>query len=195
MSGSIERLPKARTGASGPDVCTVEALWRLPPLRKPPAIIDLGCGGGGQAVRLASHFRCPVEALDSQDEALDEMMAAARAAGVAQWVRPRQASLEQVPDRPGSYDLVWSARAVDAAGFGRFLALWAPLLHPRGILAVGLCASRTSDPARADPNGRGDAAAVHLAEAAGLALCDSFVPVRASSQSGRQRVFYLFRPA
>lgn len=126
-------LPRQGVGA---DWCTREALKRLPPLRKPPAIIDLGCGPGRQTIVLAQHFRSPVQAVDQCAPFLEQMADAAQAAGVADLITARHEDFRTLPDAPGSFDLVWSEGATKLLGFEQAVALWAPLLRARGILVV-----------------------------------------------------------
>ena len=136
ISTLYEDLPRPGQGV---DSCTREAIRLLPPLRTPPAIIDLGCGRGHQTIVLASHFKAPVIAVDENQSALDEMLDAARAAEVDSLIQPRLGSLSALPDAPESFDLVWSENGVNALGMERALTLWSPLLRKRGILVIGDC--------------------------------------------------------
>jgi SAM-dependent methyltransferase len=175
-----EDLPRPGQGV---DVCTREAIRLLPPLRTPPAIIDLGCGRGHQAVVLASHFKTPVIAVDESQCALDAMLDAAHAAGVDSLVQPRLGSLSSLPDAPESFDLVWSENGVPKLGMERALTLWAPLLRKRGILVIGDFSWLASNPpAEAVAFWRNifpamtDVATIQgLAHAVGLRIYDSYV--------------------
>lgn len=131
-----EDLPRPGQGVES---CTHEAIRLLPPLRTPPAILDLGCGRGHQTIILASHFKAPVIAVDESQTALDDMMDAARAAGVDSLVQPRLGSLSALPDAQESFDLVWSENGVRSLGMEQAIALWSPLLRKRGVLVVGDC--------------------------------------------------------
>jgi SAM-dependent methyltransferase len=170
------------------DWCTAEVLRRLPPLRTPPSILDLGCGRGGQTILLASHFRCSVDAVDLRSQLLDEMMEAACAAGVGQWVRPRRESFDQLAAGPQSYDLVWCAHAAHVLGFRRSLALWGPLLHPRGVMVIGEPTWMVGDApeelaeycARAYPEMTDQAGNMRIAEANGLSVEDVVIPSRST---------------
>lgn len=174
-----EDLPRPGQGV---DSCTREAIRLLPPLRTPPAIIDLGCGRGHQTIVLASHFKAPVIAVDESQTALDEMIDAAHAAGVAPLVQPRLGSLSALPDARESFDLVWSENGVRTLGMERAIALWSPLLRKRGVLVVGDCSWLLPNPpaeAVAFWHDRypemTDVATVHaIAQRAGLRVYDSY---------------------
>ena len=174
-----EDLPRPGQGA---DSCTREAIRLLPPLRTPPAIIDLGCGRGHQAIVLASHFKTPIIAVDENQTALDEMLDAAQAAGVGDLVHPRLGSLTTLPDAPESFDLVWSENGVHALGMERALALWAPLLRNRGIMMVGDCSWLLPNPPedaaafwrQIYPSMTDVATVQALAHKAGLRIYDSY---------------------
>ncbi len=120
----------------GTDWCTREAIHRLPPLRKPPAILDLGCGSGRQTMVLAQHFRSPIEAVDHCQLFLDQMMDAAKASGVDEFIRPRCDNFRRLPDQPASYDLVWGEGVANLLGFATALRTWGALLRGRGIMVL-----------------------------------------------------------
>lgn len=165
------------------DSCTREAIRLLPPLRTPPAIIDLGCCRGHQTIVLASHFKAPVIVVDENQAALDDMIDAARAAGVDSLIRPRLGSLSALPDARESFDLIWSENGVRTLGMERAIALWSPLLRKRGVLVVGDCSWLLPNPPaeavtfwrdRYYPN-MTDVANVHaIAQRAGLRIYDSY---------------------
>ncbi|PKU26282.1 SAM-dependent methyltransferase [Telmatospirillum siberiense] len=175
-----ENLPRPGQGV---DSCTREAIRLLPPLRTPPAIIDLGCGRGHQTVALASHFKAPVIAVDDNQTALDDLIDTANAAGVEALIKPRLGSLTDIPDAPESFDLVWSENGVRTLGMERALACWAPLLRKRGVLVVGDCCwVLPNPPAEAVTFWRDryypqmtDVASVHaIAKHAGLRVYDTY---------------------
>lgn len=129
-------LPRQGVGA---DWCTREALRRLPPLRKPPAVIDLGCGPGRQTVVLADHFRSRIDAVDICPTFLEQLMENATAAGVADLIHPRRENFTRLPDASASFDLVWSEGSARIIGLANALTGWGRLLRPRGVLAISDC--------------------------------------------------------
>jgi SAM-dependent methyltransferase len=174
-----EDLPRPGQGVES---CTREAIRLLPPLRTPPAIIDLGCGRGHQTIVLASHFKAPVVAVDESQTALDEMMDAARAAGVESLIQPRLGPLSALPDAQESFDLVWSENGVRSLGMEKAIALWSPLLRKRGVLVVGDCSWILPNPPAEAADfwherypEMTDIATVHaMANRAGLRVYDSY---------------------
>ncbi len=179
MSNIFQDLPRPGEGVDG---CTRDVIQLLPPLRTPPAMIDLGCGRGHQTVILASHFRAPIIAVDDDQNALDYLVEAAEAAGVRDLVQPRLGSLTAQPDATQSYDLIWSESGIRRLGIERALALWTPMLRNRGVMVVGDCSWVLADPPeeaaafwRNTYPGMTDVANVHaIAKRAGLRIADSY---------------------
>jgi len=178
-------LPRQGVGA---DWCSREALGRLPPLRKPPTILDLGCGPGRQSIVLAKHFRTPVQAVDLCQPYLDQMMDAAQAVGVESLIQPRREDFTRLPDAPRSIDLIWSEGAAWVMGMGPSLECWAPLLRDRGVMVVSDCVWTTETPpaeakafwSRAYPGMTDAVGVMALARQAGLTVFDHF-PLPASA--------------
>lgn len=178
-------LPRQGAGA---DWCTREAVRRLPPLRKPPAVLDLGCGPGRQTVVLAQHFQTPIAAVDPNPVFLDQMMQSAEAAGVAALIRRRQEDPLRPPEAEGSLDLIWSENAARVLGLEAAFDNWGRLLRPRGVMAVSDYVWMTGAPppeAEAFWNrhhpAMTDLDGVHaVAQKAGLKLFDHFLLPRAA---------------
>ena len=120
----------------GTDWCTREAIRRLPPLRKPTAILDLGCGPGRQSIVLAKHFQSPVQAVDHCPLFLEYMKQAAAAAEVAELIRPRLEDFTHLPDPDASFDLIWSEGGAQVMGMQASLEAWKPLLRNRGVMVI-----------------------------------------------------------
>ena len=168
--------------------CTCEAIRRLPPLRKPPAILSLGCGRGRQVIALASHFRTVVEAVDPCPGELDRVVETAQDTGLAQWVKPRLHSISEAPDPPFSFDLIWCDVAARAMGLRQILSRWAPRLRRRGVLALSAFSwlARPSSPdlapvvERLQPKLTEPEETARLAHAAELEIYDSFALPRST---------------
>lgn len=175
----FQDLPRPGEGVDG---CTREVIRLLPPLRTPPAMMDLGCGRGYQTIALASHFKAPIVTVDENQETLDLVVDAAKAAGVASLVQPRKGSIANLPDAVQSYDLIWSECGVRQIGLEKALGLWEPLMRNRGIMVIGDCSWILPDPPeeaadfwRSVYPGMTDIATVHaIAKRAGLRIYDSY---------------------
>lgn len=180
-------LPRLGVGS---DWSTEEALNRLPPLRKPASVMDLGCGPGRQTIQLARRFQSPVIAVDESQSLLDQMQETAMEADLADLVVPRCQSLVALDDPPASRDLLWSEGRLDRIGWETGLSHWAPLLRPRGILAVSARTWLTEiPPAEAVQfwNEHAPAMAtiednIRRAEAAGLRAFDHFILPRSAQE-------------
>jgi serine/threonine-protein kinase HipA len=164
------------------DGWTREIIRLLPPLRTPPAMIDLGCGRGYQTIALADHFQAKIVAVDETPRIIDQLVEAAAAAGVSELILPRLGSLADLPDAVHSYDLIWSENGVRRIGLEKALALWTPLLRNRGVMVIGDCSWVEPNPPeeaavfwrRAYP-GMTDTASIHAAaRRAGLRVYDTY---------------------
>lgn len=131
--------------APGSDACTRDALRRLPPLPKTPVVVDLGCGPGRATLVLAEELGTRVVAVDLHEPFLDELRARARAGGLGHLVEARQGDMAALDLAPGSIDLIWSEGAIYNIGFAAGLALWRPLLRPRGLVVLSECAWLTEN--------------------------------------------------
>ena len=182
-------LPRQSVGA---DWCTQEAIGRLPPLRKPTTVMDLGCGAGRSTILLARRFRGPIAAIDYRPDLLDRLSATAKAAGLAARIALRCEDPARLKDRPGTYDLIWSEGCVQALGWEKSLKLWGPLLRARGVIALSDRVWLTDKPpaevrdfwAGAYPAMADAAGYRRAAEQAGLSIFDSFTLPRATWWEG-----------
>lgn len=135
-----------RREGPGTDATTREALRRLPPLPERPAVLDLGCGPGGQTLVVAETLRAPVTGVDLHGPYLRALEAAAGRRGLADLIRTRREDMRQLSDPPESVDLIWSEGSAYAIGFGDALALWRQVLKPGGVLVVSELAWLTDAP-------------------------------------------------
>lgn len=123
----------------GSDASTLRALALAAPVAEAPRILDLGCGPGRQTLALARASSGPVVAVDLIADFLAETDRRAAAAGLADRVTTRCASMAALapPDFPdGGFDLVWSEGAIYNVGFEAGLRDWRRLLAPGGRVAV-----------------------------------------------------------
>lgn len=111
-----------------------------------PQVLDVGCGPGAQTLVLARATRGTVTAVDVHQPFLDELMGRARAAGLAERIRPVRVSMDALPFAPESFDVVWSEGAIYLMGFERGLRAWQPLVRDGGYVVVSELSWLVDDP-------------------------------------------------
>ncbi len=170
-----------RQGPGTPEA-TAEAFRRIEALLPPaPAILDLGCGNGGQTVTLAGLTPGAILAIDREPGFVEEARRRLAAHGLSGRVIARVGDMAALDLPPESFDLVWCEGALFVLGFQRGLETIRPLL--RGpALAVVSEATWLSDPAQAPPEVRAfwEEAYLAMTDVAGnleLARRASFTPL------------------
>jgi SAM-dependent methyltransferase len=131
--------------APGSDAATRQAFALLPDLPPIPRILDIGCGPGAQTVVLARESGGIVTAVDTHQPFLDDLARRAAQAGVAERIRPLNASMFDL-DFAEPFDLIWSEGAIYIIGFERGLREWRKLLKPGGLVAVTELSWLRADP-------------------------------------------------
>ena len=100
-------------------------------------VLDVGCGLGGSAIRLAKQRSCRVTGVTLSGVQRSWATLAARRHGVAGQTRFLKADAEAVAFDPASFDVVWSVECTehlfDKPAFFKKTATW---LKPGGRLAV-----------------------------------------------------------
>ncbi len=99
-------------------------------------IADIGCGTGASTLVLARALDAHVTAVDLVPEFLARLERAAAAAGLADRIATRAASMEDLPFEDGAFDAIWSEGAIYTMGFEAGVRAWARCLAPGGVLAV-----------------------------------------------------------
>jgi SAM-dependent methyltransferase len=120
----------------GSDTSTRRALEAVGPLPESPAILDLGCGPGRQTVVLAEETGGTVSAVDLLPPFLEQTEKRAQAAGLGDRISIRQASMGDLDDLDGAYDLIWVEGSIYNIGFSNGLRKWKPLLRGNACIAV-----------------------------------------------------------
>ena len=107
------------------------------PLPPAPAVLDLGCGPGGQTLDLAELMPdARITALDYHEPFLRELERRAAERGLSGRVTAVHGDMARLPFAPESFDLIWCEGAAYVVGLDAALSGWKPLLRPGGVLAL-----------------------------------------------------------
>lgn len=124
-------LPRQGPGTEGD---TLRAL-KMTGLSGPLEVLDLGSGPGAQSMVLLEALpEALVTAIDTHAPFLAEATARAADLGYAGRFTAVEADMADPPVSPGTVDLLWCEAAIYTLGIAEALALWRPLLSPRGVL-------------------------------------------------------------
>lgn len=138
-----EGLPRQGPGSRA---CAAQALDLCRDLPPAPAILDLGCGVGGQTLYLAEMTSGSIVALDSHAPSIVRLQAAVAQRGLAERVRALVGDMADPQQPPGSFDLIWSEGALYSIGLRHALRVCRELLRPGGYLAFSDAIWRKPDP-------------------------------------------------
>jgi len=139
----FETLPRQGPGNRA---CAARALALCRDLPLSPAVIDLGCGAGGQTLYLAELTSGTIVAVDSHAPSIDRLRATVAKHGLAQRVSPIVGNLTNLEQPPASFDLVWSEGAFYNIGIENALPVCHGLLRPGGYLAFTDAVWRRENP-------------------------------------------------
>jgi SAM-dependent methyltransferase len=139
-----ESLPRQGPGNRA---CAARALALCRDLPQSPAILDLGCGVGGQTLQLAELVASgSIVAIDSHAPSIERLQAAISERGLVQRVSTIVGDMA-CPQQPrGSFDLIWSEGALYNIGLRNALRVCHELLRPGGCLAFTDAVWRKEDP-------------------------------------------------
>ncbi|MFO7495300.1 MAG: class I SAM-dependent methyltransferase [Desulfobacterales bacterium] len=141
-----ESLPRQGPGNRA---CAARALGLCRSLPQSPAILDLGCGVGGQTLQLAELAPGSIVAIDSHAPSIERLQAAIAERGLAQRVSAIVGDMAHPEQPPGSFDLVWSEGALYNIGLRSALRVCHDLLRPGGYLAFTDAIWRRQNPPEA----------------------------------------------
>jgi SAM-dependent methyltransferase len=99
-------------------------------------IADIGCGTGGQTITLAQHTSGTITGIDLFPGFLDILERQAKALGIADRIKTKVQSMDQLDFEEESLDVIWSEGAIYNIGFEKGVNDWRPFLKPGGYLAV-----------------------------------------------------------
>ncbi|MBM4353217.1 MAG: class I SAM-dependent methyltransferase [Deltaproteobacteria bacterium] len=138
-----ESLPRQGPGNRA---CAARALGLCRELPQSPAILDLGCGVGGQTLHLADMASGSLVAIDSHAPSIERLKAAIAKRGLAQRVSAIVGDMARPVQPLGSFDLVWSEGALYNIGLRNALHVCHGLLRPGGYLAFSDAVWRKANP-------------------------------------------------
>jgi len=139
----FEDLPRQGPGNRN---CAIKALGLCRELTEFPAILDLGCGVGGQTLHLAELTSGSIVAVDRHAPSIKRLQEAIAARGLSQRVSAIVGDMAH-PEQPlGSFDLIWSEGALYNIGLRNALQVCHGLLRPGGYLAFTDAVWRKENP-------------------------------------------------
>jgi len=127
-----ENLPRQGPGNR---TCAVRALGLCRELRDCPAVLDLGCGVGGQTLHLAELTAGSIVAIDSHAPSIERLKATVAERGFSQRVSAIVGNMASPGQPLGVFDLIWSEGALYNIGLREALRVCHGLLRPGGYLA------------------------------------------------------------
>lgn len=121
-------------------------------LRADAAVLDVGCGLGEHACKLASRFPVLVTGVDIVDRNVQEAARAAARNGLSARVRFEKADVEKLPFPDAAFDLVWCSGMVHhLPDLRRGLAECWRVLKPQGrMLLLNSFATQSLEPGEAE---------------------------------------------
>ncbi len=127
-----ENLPRQGPGNRA---CAARALGLCRELPEFPAILDLGCGVGGQTLYLAELTSGYIVAIDNHAPSIERLQESIAAQGLSRRLRAIVGDMTHPESPPGSFDLIWSEGALYSIGLRNALCVCHGLLRPGGYLA------------------------------------------------------------
>lgn len=138
-----EALPRQGPGNRA---CAERALGLCRDLPPSPAVLDLGCGVGGQTLHLAELTSGSIVAIDRHAPSIERLRAALAERGLTHRVRALVGDMAHPELPPESLDLIWSEGALYNIGIESALRICHGLLRPGGHLAFTDAVWRKENP-------------------------------------------------
>jgi len=115
---------------------TLKALSFIDGLTENSKIADIGCGTGGQTMKLGQHTSCEIIGIDIWPDFIDKFNQNALAQNLQNRVKGIVGNMESLPFQEEELDLIWSEGAIYNIGFERGLNEWKKYLKKGGYIAV-----------------------------------------------------------
>ena len=125
----FETLPRQGPGNRASAAKAFALCRDLPPS---PAVLDLGCGVGGQTLYLAELTSGSIVAVDSHAPSIERLRTTVIERGIARRVSAAVADMGSLELPAASFDLVWSEGALYNLGIENALRVCHTLLRPGG---------------------------------------------------------------
>jgi SAM-dependent methyltransferase len=138
-----ENLPRQGPGNRA---CASRALDLCHELPQFPAILDLGCGVGGQTLQLAELTSGTIVAIDNHAPGINRLKEAVAERGLSERVIPLVGDIAHPELSPESFDLIWSEGALYNIGIRNALHVCYGLMCPGGYLAFTDAVWRKENP-------------------------------------------------
>jgi SAM-dependent methyltransferase len=117
-----EGLPRQGPGNRA---CAVKALQLCRDLPSRPAVLDLGCGVGGQTLYLADLMQdAVITAMDSHEPSINKMLDMVADQGLTERIQPVVGDMANPDFPPASFDLIWSEGALYNIGIENALRIY-----------------------------------------------------------------------
>lgn len=138
-----ESLPRQGPGNR---TCAARALALCAELPPAPAVLDLGCGVGGQTLHLAELTSGAIVAVDSHGPSIERLRQRVAGRGLEERISAAVGDMSNLELGQTCFDLVWSEGALYNIGIGNALRVCHGLLRPGGYVAFTDAVWRVDDP-------------------------------------------------
>ncbi len=139
----FEALPRQGPGNRA---SAAKALSRCQSLPSSPAVLDLGCGAGGQTLHLAELTSGTIVAIDSHAPNIARLKKTIEERGLSARVAALTGDMARPQQPAKSFDLIWSEGALYHIGIPKALEICHRLLRPGGYLAFTDAVWRMENP-------------------------------------------------
>lgn len=139
----FEPLPRQGPGSRASAARALDLCAGLP---LSPAVLDLGCGRGGQTFHLAELTTGSIVAVDSHAPSIERLRTAVAERGLGQRIQPLVGDIRHPNHEPESFDLIWSEGALYNIGIENALRIYHRYLQRGGYLAFTDAVWRRENP-------------------------------------------------